>query len=106
MHSLKLVSFFTFAPGRATSIDPISLSAPTEPNANRRKLKVKCADLNSRFSTQPVTCSEVAEAKKQNCEARTAGKMVDIRNEILESELLYNLSTNKAAKSAATDHVT
>lgn len=50
-----------------------------------RKLKIKCSDLASRFATQPITWEEVAEAKKQNQEARSKVQDV-IRKEILESE--------------------
>ena len=69
-------------PNIDTKLAVFSLIA--EANLSRRKLKVKCADLNSRFSTQPVTWDEVAEAKKQNSETRS--KIVDIRNEILQSK--------------------
>ncbi len=58
----------------------------SENNAARRKLKVKCSDLGSRFATQPVTWEEVAEAKKQNLSSRK--NVTDVKKEILESKIL------------------
>ncbi|XP_065211989.1 uncharacterized protein LOC135839744 isoform X2 [Planococcus citri] len=62
--------------------EPIKLKK-NEKIAETRKLRIKCSDLASRFSTQPVTWEEVAEAKKQNEEARN--KVRDtVRKEILQ----------------------